>query len=69
MAEFFGWTDFHNTFGSEKVLTNLDLILGLSVPLEHDASFVLAAFVSVLVIFESQMKKILAGIPLLDRKG
>ena len=43
---------------SEKVSTNLDLILGLSVPLEHDASFAPAAFVSALVTFESQMKKI-----------
>ena len=43
--------------GSEKVSTNLDLILGLNVPLEH-ASFVLAAFVSVWVTFVLQMKKI-----------
>ena len=58
VAEIFGWNDFHSTSVSEKVLTNLDLILGLSVPLEHDASFVPAAFVSALVTFESQMKKI-----------
>ena len=68
MAEVFEWNNFHWTFGSKNVLTNLYLILGVNVPSEH-ASFVLAASAFALVISVSQMKKILAEILLLDRKG